>query len=233
MTPQGVTPYSPSGGNAEVGQGVPPGISPELADIVKQLPPRKRALFNEMVKTGKMDKAIGMLEEKPLPGDAAARIGMLRQTATVIPQLRKLWIKDAKERTSVGETTNYLLGRGDVGEARRLATGAMEGILRAATGAAVTAPEEARYSRMFVPDPTDTLKTRRQKLDALERFSASIEMAIQGGRQLTKLEAENIARKTVKGLGLPVPGLDNEENNVSDDVKKRADEILRKRGIIQ
>ena len=60
-------------------------------------------------------------------------------------------------------------GPGKVGEGQRLMYSAMEGILRAQTGAAATPTEVNRELEKYLPKPSDSLATRAQKLDMFER----------------------------------------------------------------
>ena len=56
-----------------------------------------------------------------------------------------------------------------------------EAALRAATGAAAPDAEVDRYTDMYAPSITDSYETRKQKIDALDRFiSTYTEIATRG-----------------------------------------------------
>jgi hypothetical protein len=71
---------------------------------------------------------------------------------------------------------------GEQGQAQRSVRLAIEGALRAMTGAAAPESETQRYLEMFLPNSRDTTESAKQKLDALETFMQQAEAVATQGR---------------------------------------------------
>ena len=85
----------------------------------------------------------------------------------------------------VGEKT----GSFEIGRQRRNIRYGIEAALRAATGAAAPETEVERYTDMYAPSITDSYATRKQKIEALDRFITTYEEAAtrgHGGKPASK-----------------------------------------------
>jgi hypothetical protein len=138
----------------------------------------------------------GQLE--PIPGGPAEHI-----TGEIAGRLALM----QTARGHFREARNYFLNQLNLGEAGRHAIGgamlapqynqakrtirlAVEGALRAATGANAPEPEVDRFTEFFTPHVTDPPEVRRQKLSMLEEFMRNNEEIVTRGRRAAGSEAQ-------------------------------------------
>lgn len=126
-----------------------------------------------------------------LPSETAGRIAMMETAAGALPDARRVLMKD---RGDIGSTSGYGLpglvtgagasyaNIGEIGRAQRTVTTAIEGALRAMTGAAAPASEVKRYEGMFMPSPFDSRETATQKLNQLDDFISNAKRLVTQGR---------------------------------------------------
>jgi hypothetical protein len=84
--------------------------------------------------------------------------------------------------TGISGAAASALNMGDTGRANRTVTVAIEGALRAMTGAAAPEAEVKRYENMFMPSPYDSRATATQKLNQLEDFLNNAQRLVTQGR---------------------------------------------------
>jgi len=154
-------------------------------------------------KPGEMEAIEGGPASK-LPAETAGKVGMMRVAVSSLPMMRNIFLGELDPKTGQrrGTTINafdYYANRGTTGEGYRLGTGAIESVLRAASGAAVPESEVTRYSDLFLPSYVDTDATKVRKLDSLERWISTMLSAIQEGRPVSMEEAEQLARGMTAG----------------------------------
>lgn len=118
-----------------------------------------------------------------LPSETAGRIAMMDVGAEALPQARKVLMANRgpmglKGLDGMASTT----GIGEVGRAERSITTAIEGALRAMTGAAAPESEVKRYEGMFKPGPLDSVETATQKLNQLQDFIDGAKRLVNQGR---------------------------------------------------
>lgn len=160
-----------------------------------------------------------------LPAETAGKVGMMRTALQSLPALRNIFLGEEDPATGqrkgadLGVGIDYYLQRGDIGEGVRLGTGAIETVLRVASGAAVPQSEVDRYEKLFMPTPFDTQETRARKLDALERWIGNMVSAIQEGRPIAPEEAAAIAH--ARTAGKPQDRLAKDPSSMSDDELKQ------------
>lgn len=131
----------------------------------------------------------GRLE--PIPGgpgehiasEVAGRLAMIRTARPQMEEVRRFFTR----QWGVGETARNAVGGSVVApeydRARRVVRLAIEGSLRAMTGAAAPQSEVDQYMGMFMPSVVDPPETARQKLDLLERFMTNAEEIVTRGRR--------------------------------------------------
>ena len=88
-------------------------------------------------------------------------------------------------KQAIGEAT----GSFEIGRQRRNVRLAVEAALRAATGAAAPDKEVDRYTDMYSPGIRDTYETRKQKIEALDRFITTYEGIATRGHGAPKQQA--------------------------------------------
>jgi hypothetical protein len=141
-----------------------------------------------------------------LPSDVAGKVGMMRVAVANMPRIRDIFLgaegdkdpktgKKPRKGANVG-MVDYYATAGEIGEGIRLTTGAIESVLRAASGAAVPEQEVSRYQGLFMPSPYDTEVTKQRKLDALENWIGTMLATIQEGRPVPLDEAHRMAQGT-------------------------------------
>lgn len=112
-----------------------------------------------------------------IPAEQAGRVAMAENAVKQLPDARKVFLR---EWTS-NDVASAQLEMGEVGRAQRTVRGAIEAGLRMMTGAAAPKSEVDNYMSMFMPKSTDTIETRKQKLDNLEAFMRNaMRLATQG-----------------------------------------------------
>jgi len=123
-----------------------------------------------------------------LPGEVAGRIALAKNSLQNLENVRDFFKR--MPVGNVGAMVQANLNMGDVGRAQRDVQGAVEVALRIMTGAAAPEPEVKRYTNLFMPLTTDTVETRMQKLNNLQRFlEQSIALATQGRGDITPAPA--------------------------------------------
>lgn len=148
-----------------------------------------------------------------LPAETAGKVGMMRTSLQALPMIRNIFLGEESPDLGVDEKTgrprrrgadfglgiDYMLGRGELGEGYRLGVGAIESVLRAASGAAVPETEVQRYAGLFLPSYWDTEETKARKIDALERWIGNMLDAIQTGRPVDPGEVARISQAKQAG----------------------------------
>lgn len=118
-----------------------------------------------------------------LPAETAGRIAMMETAAAELPNARKTLMEGRGPRgAGVGNTFNSAVGLGSYARAERTVTLAIEGALRAMTGAAAPETEVSRYKNLFMPSPLDSPETATQKLNQLDDFIANAKRMVTQGR---------------------------------------------------
>jgi hypothetical protein len=138
----------------------------------------------------------GQLE--PIPGgpgehiaaEVAGRLAIMRTAKPGLPAAREFFTR----RWSAGESARNTIGGAVVAPEydrhRRTVRLAVEGSLRAMTGAAAPQQEVDQYMEMFMPRVTDPPQIARQKLDMLEQFMNNAEEIVTRGRRAAGSEAQ-------------------------------------------
>jgi hypothetical protein len=98
--------------------------------------------------------------------EVAGRIALATKSLQDMPAAREVFLREWSET----DMAKAQLEMGDIGRAQRTIRGAIESGLRMMTGAAAPESEVSNYMGMFMPKSTDSIATRRQKLDNLEAF---------------------------------------------------------------
>lgn len=118
-----------------------------------------------------------------LPAETAGRIAMMQTAAAELPAAREVLMKG---RDSIGAPVSSAIGStlnmGDYARANRTVRLAIEGALRAMTGAAAPEQEVKRYEDMFMPSPFDSRQTATQKLNQLDNFIQGANEKVTQGR---------------------------------------------------
>jgi len=122
-----------------------------------------------------------------LPSETAGRIAMMETAASELPNARKVLMEGrGAGGTGISGATANALNIGDTGRANRTITVAIEGALRAMTGAAAPDSEVKRYENMFMPSPLDSRETATQKLNQLENFISNARRLVTQGRGVSQ-----------------------------------------------
>lgn len=122
---------------------------------------------------------------KPLAAEVSARMGQLQTGIDDIENIRD----GAESFGSIGSPQNiksvaeWVAGIGDANRLRIRTTSAMEGALRALTGAAAPETEVARLAGIWMPTPFDTQETRDLKVQLLSSSLVNMADTIQSGRR--------------------------------------------------
>lgn len=181
---------------------------------------RKRAATNDKppagyswVDPGDQSKGLQAIEGGPatkLPAETAGRLGLMQAAKPGLEEAKKYFLDESRpgpmvlsgdEKPSAG---GALVGMGkmaigqatssfEIGRQRRNIRIAIEAALRTATGAAAPEEEVRRYTDMYAPSIYDDLKTRKQKIEALERFMSSAESVITRGHTKAPASSDNKA----------------------------------------
>jgi hypothetical protein len=159
----------------------------------------------------------GAVPSKNISAETAGRFGLIKTGLDNLKKARQVFLqidpKTGKRRegaggvtTFIGETIQTQLSAGEIGRAQRAVRVAVEGALRAATGAAAPETEVQRALDQFMPNPTDGIETRTQKLDLLEQFLRNTQTAlIEGAPPLAPGEGGQTVASG-KGDQLTTPG---------------------------
>jgi hypothetical protein len=117
-----------------------------------------------------------------IAAEAAGRLAMMNTARASFGQARQLF----ERNWTMGERARAATGRAwlapEYDQARRTVRAAVEGALRAMTGAAAPQQEVDSYMGMFMPSITDPVEVARQKLDMLERYMQQVESLVTRGR---------------------------------------------------
>ena len=130
------------------------------------------------------NKGLQAIEGGPatqLPQNTAGYLSMLQATKGAFTEAAKFFGKNFNNFSPInalGQTT----GSFDIGRHQRSIGMAAEAALRISTGAAAPDSEVKRYADFYIPQVTDTIKTREQKLNALQRFMTAAETNMKQGR---------------------------------------------------
>lgn len=191
-------------------------------------------------RTGGMRPIAGGPADK-ITGEQAARVALMAEGLKDIPKLREAFgirvvsdpsapngrriesMPNARDPAVAPlapayDPSGYIqhyAGSGRVGEAQRLMYSAIEGVLRAQTGAAATPEEVKRELAKYLPMPSDSLATRAQKLDLFERnLRAIINLNAHGvsGADLVKMAAQ-----VDKPFSAQLPKTPQERQRLMDD----------------
>jgi hypothetical protein len=107
-----------------------------------------------------------------LPSEVAGRLALMHEAVKDFPSATEALMKN---RGAYGidkslTVAEYAGNFGEVGRAKRVVRTAIEGALRAMTGAAAPEQEVSRYLDMFMPGVTDSPETAKQKIGLLHGF---------------------------------------------------------------
>lgn len=133
-----------------------------------------------------------------LPVETAGRLGLMQAAKPGLEEAKKYFLDEKKNiltddagtggalpgmaKQAIGQAT----GSFEIGRQRRNVRIAIEAALRTATGAAAPEQEVSRYTEMYAPSIYDDIKTRKQKIGALERFMENAESVITRGHVAPK-----------------------------------------------
>jgi hypothetical protein len=181
-------------------------------------------------------EAIGGGPASKLPAETAGKVGMMRTALQSLPFMRNIFLGDEVVDKKTGQpkrkgTTinafDYYANRGMTGEGYRLGVGAIESVLRAASGAAVPETEVTRYSTLFLPSYMDNDETKVRKLDSLERWIGNMLDAIQTGRPVDPSEVARVNQaKTAGRLSSSPQAPDGAQGSIPVDPLQEAREAI-------
>lgn len=121
-----------------------------------------------------------------LPANEAGILAMMQGAKQGVAQAREYFLnpefKSWTDPNILGKAVGQATGSFDIGRHQRSIGLATESALRMMTGAAAPADEVKRYANFFTPSVYDSIETRTQKIDALQRFMAYAERNIGQGR---------------------------------------------------
>lgn len=118
-----------------------------------------------------------------LPSETAGRIAMMETAAAELPRARETLMKGrGATGTTFANAASSATNMGEYSRANRTVRLAIEGALRAMTGAAAPDSEVKRYEDMFMPGAFDSRETATQKLNQLDDFIANASRLVKQGR---------------------------------------------------
>lgn len=118
-----------------------------------------------------------------ISAEAAGRIAMMEAASADLPKAREVLLRSRSWYGATGtDGVAGTLGMGEMGRAQRTVRTAIEGALRAMTGAAAPETEVTRYEGMFMPGPLDSPETATQKLNQLTDFIMNARRLVTQGR---------------------------------------------------
>lgn len=135
--------------------------------------------------TGYRWGADGALEAIPggpatkLTPEGAAKTAQIDNALGTLPDIKRLLVEPGMLNPAAFYTSS-----GETGEGRRLIKQAVEGYLRATSGAAVPEVEVQRALDLYEPKPYDKQETRQKKVAQLEKFLQGTGTNIKKGRTL-------------------------------------------------
>lgn len=101
--------------------------------------------------------------EKLTP-EQAAKTAQVNNARNALPEIERVMVDQAPDLFA------FYAGAGETGRGRRLVKEAIEGYLRATSGAAVTESEMDRALDLYEPKPYDSAETRKAKFQRLSQF---------------------------------------------------------------
>lgn len=177
---QGDTLYATPGGVPGAG-----GVSGKPVAVASGGPQQPPAGY-QYVDTNDPAKGLQAIPGGPgthLPSETAGRIAMMETAAAALPDARRVLMEGrGSSGTGVTGAAASALNIGETGRANRTVTVAIEGALRAMTGAAAPESEVKRYENMFMPSPLDSRETATQKLNQLQDFIDNAKRLVTQGR---------------------------------------------------
>lgn len=129
--------------------------------------------------TGNEMEAIPGGPATKLSPEGAAKNAQIDNAIATIPDIKKLMVEPDMLNPAA-----FYASYGDVGQGRRLVKQAVEGYLRATSGAAVPETEVTRAMELYEPKPTDSKVTRERKVQQLETFLKGAGANMKKGRTL-------------------------------------------------
>jgi hypothetical protein len=120
-----------------------------------------------------------------LPGDVAGKMAMIQSSRPGLEEAKKYFLSDNFKSgaiDAVGTALGQRFNMGDIGRQQRNVKLAAEAAIRVATGANAPTSEQLQYADFYVPSVYDSVATRRQKINALERFQAAAAANFAQGR---------------------------------------------------
>ena len=118
-----------------------------------------------------------------LPAETAGRIAMMETSAAELPKARETLMKNRGDTgTTLANAASSATNMGEYSRANRTVRLAIEGALRAMTGAAAPDSEVKRYEDLFMPGAFDSRETATQKLNQLDDFIANASRLVKQGR---------------------------------------------------
>jgi hypothetical protein len=169
------------------------------------------------VEPGKLEPIPGGPADK-ITGEQAAKTAMLVEAQRSLPAVRQIFLgtpatadKPAVQPALGSSLSPVAYAKsqfaiGDVGEGQRLMETGMEAILRALTGAAAPKEEVAKNLHQYLPVPSDSVETRKRKLDLYERVVTRItQLSAHGASGSDILRELNAGSGTTPALSLGAP----------------------------
>lgn len=144
----------------------------------------------------------------PASAEAGARIALVREGMAAVRQAEQMLFRNGNFDRSLATSAwvaGNVPGAGGLtgaGQLLRNALGnAIANRLRIESGAALTAQEVENMMQRYMPQPTDTEETARQKLRSLEQYFGEFEQAVRPGRGGPELAPPEEQRRD----GIPPP----------------------------
>lgn len=144
----------------------------------------------------------------PASAEAGARIALVREGMAAVRQAEQMLFRNGNFDRSLAASAwvaGNVPGAGGLtgaGQLLRNALGnAIANRLRIESGAALTAQEVENMMQRYMPQPTDTEETARQKLRSLEQYFREFEQAVRPGRGGPELAPPEEQRRD----GIPPP----------------------------
>lgn len=155
-------------------------------------------LFNQSSPTSGIIR-VGGGKAADLPADLVTKVGQLRTSIAALKRARPVFDREfgasdvAQLAAASSPGGDIAAVSGEIGRARRDMMQSAEGAIRIASGAAVPETEMSRYIQMYIPTVTDTVASRKQKMDNLGTFLDELATAVNTkSRVLTKEEVAEI-----------------------------------------
>jgi hypothetical protein len=194
-----------SGGSSYSAPAAPPAAAPSGA-----IPSSPSQAAPAGYRWGEVNPQSGRRELVPIEGGPATKLSDTAAGHLALLQAAKPGLEEAKKyfldpkplllreggdqaggslysagKQAIGEYT----GSFEIGRQRRNVRLGIEAALRAATGAAAPETEVQRYTDMYAPSIQDSYETRKQKIEALDRFITTYEGIATRGHGVPKQQA--------------------------------------------